>query len=128
MGVMATVALFLNAVAALAEGRTDLLRDAKVFSLNSHAVKPDGMTALAKLLQLFGMALSTFIREDQGLLFGSCLVVDMAGHAMDPFLCVFRFHPRLKKSWRYLLVTADAESRIDPFVCFLWGTCTHHDG
>ncbi len=124
---MAAVALFLNAVAALAEGRTDLLRDAKVFSLNSHAVKPNGMTALAKLLQLFFVTLPAFIRKDQGLLFGSCLVVDVAGHAMDPFLCVFRFYPRLKKSWSDLLVTADTEPWINPFIRFFGGTCAHHD-
>ena len=124
---MATVTLFLNAVASLAKGRTDLLRDAKVFSLDSHAVKPDRMTAVAKFLQLFFVTLAAFIRKDQGLLIGSCLVVDMAGYAMDPFLCVFRFYPRLKKSWRDLLVTADTEPWINPFIRFFGGTCAHHD-
>ena len=90
---MATVASFLDDVAAFAEGGADLLRTTEVFSLNSHSIKPNRMAALAEPLQLFGMALSTFFWKDHGLLFGGCLMVNMAGHTMDPLLCMFRFDP-----------------------------------
>jgi hypothetical protein len=90
---MTTVTSLLDTVTALAKGGTNLLRNAEVFPLNSHSVKTNRVTALPKLLQLFGMAFSTFLRKDYGLLFGGDLVIDMAGHTVDPLLCMLRFHP-----------------------------------
>jgi hypothetical protein len=108
-----TVTSLLDTVTALAEGSTNLLRDAEVFPLNSHSVKPDGMTSSSKLIQLLRMALTAFFRKDHGLLIGSGLVVDVTGHTMDPVLCVLRFDPRLEKSGRYLLMALDTESWIN---------------
>lgn len=70
------------------------------------------MAALPELLQLLGMALSAFFWKDHGFLIRSCLVVDMAGHTMDPFLGVLRFHPGLEKPRRDSLVTFHAKSGV----------------
>jgi hypothetical protein len=83
-------------MAAFTEGSTDLLRNTEIFSLNSHPVEADGMAALPEICQFFFMALPTFFRKDHGLLFGSYLVIDMAGHTMDTLLRMFRFRPRLE--------------------------------
>jgi hypothetical protein len=47
---MATIASFLDTVAALAKSGTDLLRNAEVFSLNSHSIKTNRMAAHSELL------------------------------------------------------------------------------
>jgi hypothetical protein len=109
---MATVALFLNHVATLAEGCADLLRDAQIFSLNSHSIKPDRMAALPELFQLLGMALPAFFREDPRLLLGGCLMVDVAGHAMDAFFGMLRIYPGLEKPGCPLLVAGHAKSGV----------------
>ncbi len=119
MGGMATVTLFLNHVAALAEGCADLLRDAQVFSLNSHSIKPDRMATLPELLQLFGMALPAFFREDHGFLVRSDLMVDVAGHAMDAFFGMLRIYPGLEKPGCPLLVAGHTESGVH--LDRLWG-------
>jgi len=106
---MAAVALFLDDVAALAEGGADFLGYAEILSLDAHAIPTDRMAAFLKLLQRFGVAFSTFFREDHGFLLGSCLVVDMASHAMDALLGVFGFHPGLEKAGSHPLVAFHAE-------------------
>jgi len=93
MGRMATVTPFLNHVTTLAESGPNLLWDAEILSLDSHSVKPNRVTALSELLQLFFMAFPAFFRENHGLLIRSSLVVDVAGDTMDPILCVFGFDP-----------------------------------
>jgi len=128
MGGVATIAPFLDGVTSLAKGRAYLLRYAKVFPLDAHSFKPYGMTALLKLHQLLGMAFPTFFREDHRLLLGGCLMVDVAGDAMDSVLCMLRFHPGLKKSGCPLLMARDAESDINGFVFFLGDTSTRGDG
>ena len=93
MGAVAAVTLLLNAVAALTEGRTDLLRNTEVFPLDSHPIKCDRMPSFLELLELFLVALSAFIRKDHGFLIGCGLMVNVAGHAVDAILCMLRFHP-----------------------------------
>jgi hypothetical protein len=85
---MATVTFILDAVTALAEGGPDFLRDGKIFPLNLHAVEPDGVTSFPEFRQLLGMAFPAFFWKDHGLLVGGCLMVDVAGDAMDPVLGV----------------------------------------
>jgi hypothetical protein len=85
---VATIASFLNDVAAFAEGGTDLLRDAKVLPLSPHAIPPEGMAALAEFLDLSGMAFCALFRKNHGLLLGSRLVIDVTGDAMDTVLRV----------------------------------------
>jgi hypothetical protein len=109
---VAAVTPLLDDVAPLTEGGSNFLRDGKVFPLNSHSFKPDRMAALPKLCQFFLVALPAFLRKDHGFLFGCELVVDMAGHAMDPFLGMFRFNPGLKNSRGHLLMAVHTESRI----------------
>ncbi len=65
---VATVASVLDAVAAFTEGGPDFLRNGKIFALNSHSFKSDGMAALCKLGQLFLVTLTTLFGEDHGLL------------------------------------------------------------
>jgi hypothetical protein len=109
---MAAVTLFLDDVAALAESRADFLGNRKVFSMGAHSIPRDRVATLAKFPYLLGMTLPTFFRKNHGLLFRGRLVVDMAGHTMDPFLGMLRFHPGLKKARRYSLMTFHAKSRI----------------
>jgi hypothetical protein len=85
---MATVATFLDDVTALAESGTDLLGDAKEFSLDSHAIPTDRVAAFFKIFQRFRVAFPAFFRKDHGFLLGSRLVIGMAGHAMDSLLGV----------------------------------------
>jgi len=93
MGGMAAVASFLDHVAAFTESSSNFLRNTKVLSLDTHAIKADGMSALTELLQLSFMTLPTFFRENHGLLLRGSLMVDVAGHTMDIILCMLRFHP-----------------------------------
>jgi hypothetical protein len=124
---MATVTSFLDAVAALAKGGTDLLGNGEIFSLNSHSIKTNRMAAHSELLQLLFVALPAFFRKDHGFLFRCGLVIDVTTHTMDVILCVFRFDPRLEKSGRHLLMAMDTESRINSFFCLLRGGCTHEE-
>jgi len=93
MGGVATIAPFLDGVTSLAKGGADLLRNAEVFALNPHSVKSNGVTAHLKLLQLLGVALPAFVGKNHGLLVGGCLMIGVTGDAIDPVLCVLRFHP-----------------------------------
>jgi hypothetical protein len=86
---MATVASFLDDVASFAEGGANLLRNTEIFAMSTHPIPPNGVAALLKLLHLFLMALPTFFRKDHGLLFRGSLMVDVAGHTMDSFFCMF---------------------------------------
>jgi hypothetical protein len=112
---MTAITPFLNAVTAFTEGSPDFLRNAKVLSLNAHSIKSYRMPALLKFFQLLRMALTAFFRENHGLLIRSSLVVLMAGDAMDPILCMFRFYPGLKEAGCSFLVAGDAESHINLF-------------
>ena len=109
---MAVVTSFLDAVTALTESRADLLGDAQVFPLDSHSFESDGMSALLKLLQLFLMTLSTFLWKHKGLLLSGGLVVNVAGHAMDPIFRMFRFNPGLEKPGSHFLMAIHAEAWI----------------
>jgi hypothetical protein len=115
---MTAVTPFLDTVTAFAEGGPDFLRNAKIFTLNPHSVKSYRMPAILKFFQLLRMALTTFFRENHGLLIRSGLVVDVAGDAIDPVLRMFRFYPGLKEAGCPFLVTGDAESNIDLFHFF----------
>jgi len=94
---VATVTSFFDDVAALAELGADFLRNAQVFSLNSHSLKRDGMAALPELLQLLGMAFPALVGENHGFLPISGLVVGVTGDAVYPILGVRGFHPGLEK-------------------------------
>ena len=109
---MATVASFLDDVAAFAIGCPDPLRDSKKFPVAPHPVPGYGVTAFVKIGQLFGMTLPAFFREDHGFLLRGCLVVDVTGHAVDALLGMLRFHPGLEQTRRYSLVTFHAKSRV----------------
>jgi hypothetical protein len=61
------------------------------------------------------MTLSTFFGKNHGFLIRSSLVVDVAGNAIDPVTCMFRFDPRLEETGRPLLVAGDAEPYINLF-------------
>jgi len=109
---------FLDAVTAFTEGGSDLLRNAKILSLNPHSIKTYRMPAILKFFHLLRVALTAFFRENHGLLIRSSLVVDMAGDAIDSVLCMFRFYPGLKEARCSFLVAGDAESHIDLFHFF----------
>jgi hypothetical protein len=115
---MTAITPFLDAVTAFTESGSDFLRNAKILSLNAHPIKPYRMPAILKFFQLLRMALTTFFRKNHGLLIRSSLVVDMAGDAIDPILCMFRFYPRLKEARCPFLVARDAEPYIDLFYFF----------
>ena len=93
MGSMANVTSFLDRVAAFAESSPNFLRNTEVLSLDTHALKANGMPALTELLQLFFVAFSAFIGENHSLLLRGSLVVNVAGHTMDSIFCMFRFNP-----------------------------------
>ena len=59
------------------------------------------------------MTLPTLFGKDHGLLFGSSLVVDMAGDAIDPVLRMFRFNPGLKEARCPFLVAGDTKPYVD---------------
>jgi hypothetical protein len=65
---MTAITSFLDNVTALTEGRPDLLRNAKVLSLNPHSIKSDGMAALLELRKFLFVALPAFFRKDHRLL------------------------------------------------------------
>jgi len=112
MGSMAAVALFLDDVAALAEGGADFLGYAEILSLDAHAIPTDRVAAFPKLFQRFGVAFPAFFREDHGFLLKSGLVVDMAGHAVDALSGMFGFHPGLEETGSHPLVAFHAEPGI----------------
>ena len=93
MGSMAAVAPFLDRMATFTKSSPNFLRNTKVLSLDTHAIKADRMPALMELLQLFFVAFSAFIGENHSLLLRSCLVVNVAGHTMDPIFCMFGLDP-----------------------------------
>jgi len=124
MRCMTTVASLLHQVAAFTEAGTDLLGNGRVFSLDAHPLKTDGMAALSELLDLCLVTFPTFVRKDEGLLLGSRLVVDVTGDTVDPSLRVLRFRPRLEKAGRPFLMTGDAKAYVDLLVGFSWRTCT----
>jgi len=115
---MTAVTPFLDTVTAFTEGGSDFLRNAKILSLNAHSIKRDGMATLLEFFQLVFMTLSTLLWKDDGLLFGCSLVVDVAGDAIDPILCMFRFYPGLKEARCPFLVAGDAEPYVDLFHFF----------
>jgi hypothetical protein len=121
VGGVAAITPFLDTVTALTEGGSDFLRNAKILSLNAHSVKRDRMATFLEFFQLVFMTLSTLFWKDYGLLFGCSLVVDVAGDAIDPILCVFRFYPGLKKARGSFLVAGDAEPYVDLFHFFRCG-------
>ncbi len=83
---MAAVAPFLDNVTALAKRRPYLGWNSKIFALDPHSIKRNGVTALLKLFKRLGMTFTALVRENHGLLLGSRLVVDVASDAMDPVL------------------------------------------
>lgn len=109
---VAAVTLFLYDMAALAESGADLLGKGQVFALGTHAVPRYGMTALLEFGLLLGVTFAAFFREDHGFLFGRGLVVQMAGHALDPFFRMFRLRPRLEEAGGHPLMAFHAESRV----------------
>jgi len=115
---VAAITPFLDTVTAFTEGGSDFLRNAKILSLNAHSIKPDRMATLLEFFQLVFMTLSTLFWKDHGLLFGCSLVVDVAGDAIDPILCMFRFYPGLKEARCPFLVAGDAEPYVDLFHFF----------
>jgi hypothetical protein len=115
---MTAITPFLDTVTALTEDGSDFLGNAKILSLNAHPIKPYRMPAILKFFQLLRMALTAFFWENHGLLIRSSLVVDVAGDAIDPILCMFRFYPGLKEARCSFLVAGDAESHIDLFHFF----------
>ena len=90
---MTTVAPFLDDMTAFAESRADFLRYAEIFPLDSHSVESDRVTALSKIGQLLLVTLSAFFRKDHGLLFGGCLMIDVAGDAVNTLPCMLGFNP-----------------------------------
>jgi hypothetical protein len=127
MGGVTTVAPLLDDMTAFAESRSDFLRYAEVFAMDSHSVPPEGVAAISKLLQLFFVTLSTLLWKDHGFLFRGRLVVDMTRYAMNTILSVLRLYPRLEKSGGSFLVAGNTETHID-FIGFLFGhSCTSCD-
>ena len=124
MGGVATVTSFFDDVAALAEWGADFLRDAQVFSMNSHSLKRDGMAALPELLQLLGMALPALVRENHGFRHVSGLVVGVTGDAVYSILGMLGFHPGLEEAGGSFYMAAHTVSGLDPIFRFLGGrTC-----
>jgi len=109
---VATVASFLNEVAALTKGGADFLRDTKVFPLDSHPVETNGVTTLPKLSQPFRVTFSTFFWENHRFLLGGCLMVDVTSHAVDAFPGMLRLNPRLEEPGCYLLMAGDAKAHV----------------
>ena len=117
---MTTIALFLDAVTALAERSADLLGDAQVFPLSSHSFESDGMSTLLELFQFFFVTFSAFIGENHSLLLSGGLVIDVAGHTMDPIFCMLRFDPGLEKPGCHFLMAVHAEAWIHLRNLRLW--------
>src|SRR4030042_2162162 len=121
---VAAVTSFFDDVTTLAELGADFLRNAQVFSLNSHSIKRDGMAALSELFQLLGMAFPALVGENHGFRPISGLVACGTRDAVYPFLGMLRFHPGLKKRRGSFYVAAHAYSRIDSLIRFFEGrTC-----
>jgi hypothetical protein len=70
------------------------------------------MAAFPESFELLRMAFSAFFWKDHRLLVRSSLMVNVAGHAMDPLLGMLRFHPGLEKARSYLLVAGHTKSGI----------------
>ncbi len=121
---VATVTSFFDNMAALAEGGPDFLRNAQIFSLNSHSIKPDGMAALPELLQLLGMAFPALVGENHGFRLISSLVIGMTGDAVYSILGMLGFHPGLKEAGGSFYMAAHTVSGLDPIFRFMGGrTC-----
>ena len=121
---VAAVTSFFDDVATLAEGGADFLRKAQVFSLNSHSLKRDGMTALPELLQLLGMAFPALVGENHGFRLISSLMIGMTGDAVYSILGMLRFHPGLEEAGGSFYMAAHTVSGLDSIFRFLGGrTC-----
>ncbi len=90
---MTAITSLLDDMASFTKGGPDFLGDGKVFSLDSHPLKPDGMAALPEFCQFLLVALPAFLGKDHGFLFGRKLMVNVTGHAMDTFFRMLRFNP-----------------------------------
>jgi hypothetical protein len=122
---MTAITSFLDTVTAFTEGGPDFLRDTKIFTLNPHSIKPYRMPALLELFQLLRVAPPAFFRKNHRLLIRSGLMVDVAGDAIDPILCMFWFYPGLKEPWRPLLMAGDTEAYIDSLIRPFRRACAH---
>jgi hypothetical protein len=121
---VAAVTSFFDDVATLAEWGADFLRNAQVFSLNSHSLKRDGMAALPELLQLLGMAFPALIGENHGFRPISGLVIGMTGDAVHSILGMLGFHPGLEEAGGSFYMAAHTVSGLDPISRFPGGrTC-----
>ena len=118
---MAAVTFFLNQVAALTKGGTNLLRDAQIFPMGAHTFPSKRVTALAELLHLLGMSFPALFGGNCCFRFIGGLVVSMAGDAGHPIRSVFRSHPGLEERRGSFYVAAHTESWIDPFIGFFGG-------
>ena len=125
MGGVAAVASFFDQVAAFAESGADFLRNAQVFSLNSHSLKRDGMAALPELLQLLSMAFAALIGKNHGFRPISGFVIGVTSDAVYSILGMLGFHPGLEEAGGSFYMAGHAVPRIDPISRFLGRrTCT----
>src|SRR4030042_2755556 len=115
---VAAITPFLDTMTTLTESGSDFLWNAKILSLNPHSSKRNRMAALPEFFQLVFVALSALFWKDHGLLFGCSLVIDVAGDAIDPILCMFRFYPGLKEARGPFLVAGDGEPYVALFHFF----------
>jgi hypothetical protein len=106
---MTAITSLLDDMASFTKGGPDFLRDGKIFSLDSHPFKRNGMTAHSKLGHLLFVTLRAFFRDDHGLLLRGKLVVNVTGHAMNTIFGMLRFDPRLKQSRGHLLMAVHTE-------------------
>jgi hypothetical protein len=121
---MAAVTSFFDNVAALAEGGANFLRNAQVFSLNSHSLKRDGVTAFTELIQLLGMASPALIGKNHGFRPISGFVIGVTSDAVYSILGMLGFHPGLEESGGSFYMAAHTVSGLDPIFRFLGGrTC-----
>jgi hypothetical protein len=82
------------------------------------------MAPFPEFFQLVFMTFAALLWEYHGLLFGSSLMVDVAGDTVNPLPGMLRFHPGLEKPRGPFLVAGDTESYIDLFH-FLRGSGAH---
>jgi hypothetical protein len=125
---VAAVASLLDDVAALAEGRPDLRRDAEIFAVDPHSIPPHGVATLLKLGKFLLMALPAFFREDHGFCLKRRLVVRVAGDTVDPLFRMLRFSPGLEETGSSLLMAGDAVSDIDLLITGFFRRRAHGEG
>ena len=118
---MAAVTFFLDQVAALTKGRTNLLRDSQILPVGAHTLPTQRVTALAELPHLLGMALPALFGGNRCFRSIGGLVVFMTGDAGHPIRSMFRSHPGLEERRGSFYMAVHTESRIDPFIGFFWG-------